>query len=105
MAAIASAKRAAIHFCLLPFAFCLAAQPPVEFHQDSFQRKTKADGGKMKSKGLLFMAAFIISAFSVTAYAQNGQAYEDKDGKYKLSLYGDWRAVNYNDAVGRAKTE
>jgi hypothetical protein len=59
----------------------------------------------MKSKGLLFMAAFIISAFSVIADAQDGQAYVDKAGGYKLSLYGDWRAVNYNDAVGRAKTE
>ncbi|MEN3331801.1 MAG: hypothetical protein V7641_1166 [Blastocatellia bacterium] len=59
----------------------------------------------MKSKGLLFMAAFIISAFSVIAHAQDGQAYVDKAGGYKLSLYGDWRAINYNDAVGRAKTE
>lgn len=59
----------------------------------------------MKRKGLLFMAAFIISAFSVIANAQDGKAYEDKDGKYKLSLYGDWRAVSYNDAVGRPKTE
>ena len=59
----------------------------------------------MKSKGLLFMAAFILSAFSVIADAQDGQAYVDKAGGYKLSLYGDWRAVNYNDAVGRAKTE
>jgi hypothetical protein len=59
----------------------------------------------MKSKGLMFMAAFIISAFSAIAYAQDGQAYVDKAGGYKLSLYGDWRAVNYNDAVGRAKTE
>jgi hypothetical protein len=59
----------------------------------------------MKRKGLLFMAAFIISAFSALAYGQDGQAYEDKAGGYKLSLYGDWGAVKYNDAVGRAKTE
>jgi len=59
----------------------------------------------MKSKGLLFMAAFIISALSVMAQGQDGQAYVDKAGGYKLSLYGEWRAVNYNDAVGRAKTE
>src|SRR5689334_13218951 len=59
----------------------------------------------MKSKGLLFMTAFIIIVLSVNAYAQAGQAYEDKAGKYKLLLYGDWRAVNYNDAVGRPKTE
>ncbi|HKP14235.1 MAG TPA: hypothetical protein VJZ91_19090 [Blastocatellia bacterium] len=59
----------------------------------------------MKSKGLLFMAAFIICAFSAAARAQDGQEYVDKSGGYKLSLFGDWRAVNYNDAVGRAKTE
>ncbi|HEY9230555.1 MAG TPA: hypothetical protein VIS78_00355 [Blastocatellia bacterium] len=59
----------------------------------------------MKSTGLWFMAAFIIGASAVAAFAQDGQAYVDKSGGYKLSLYGDWRAVNYNDAVGRAKTE
>ena len=59
----------------------------------------------MKGKGLLFMAAFLIGACSVVAYAQDGQAYVDKAGGYKLLLFGDWRAVNYNDAVGRAKTE
>ena len=59
----------------------------------------------MKSIGLWFMAAFIISTSAVAASAQDGQGYEDKAGGYKLSLFGDWRAVNYNDAVGRAKTE
>lgn len=59
----------------------------------------------MKRTGLMFMAAFIIGAFSVIAGAQDGQVYEDKAGKYRLSLYGDWRAVSYNDAVGRPKTE
>jgi hypothetical protein len=59
----------------------------------------------MKSTGLWFMAAFIIGASAVAAFAQDGQAYVDKSGGYKLSLYGDWRALNYNDAVGRAKTE
>lgn len=59
----------------------------------------------MKSKGLLFMAAFIISVAAVAAQAQDGQEYTDKTGGYKLSLFGDWRAVNYNDAVGRPKTE
>ena len=59
----------------------------------------------MKSTGLWFMAAFIIGVSAVAAFAQDGQAYVDKSGGYKLSLYGDWRAVNYNDAVGRAKTE
>ena len=59
----------------------------------------------MKRKGLWFMAAFIISAFSGLAYGQDGHPYEDTTGGYKLSLYGDWRAVQYNDAVGRAKTE
>ena len=37
--------------------------------------------------------------------AQNGQEFSDPAGQYKLTLIGDWRAVSYNDAVGRQKTE
>ncbi|HJQ25756.1 MAG TPA: hypothetical protein VKA60_17685 [Blastocatellia bacterium] len=60
----------------------------------------------MKRIGLWFMAAFIISASAAAAFAQDdGQAFVDKSGGYKLSLYGDWRAVSYNDAVGRSRTE
>jgi hypothetical protein len=59
----------------------------------------------MKSKGLMFMAALVIAAFCAVASAQDGQEYIDRAGGYKLSLFGDWRAVNYNDAVGRPKTE
>lgn len=65
----------------------------------------KADGGSMKYRGLLFLTAILIGACSVTVPAQSGQEYEDPTGKYKLVLAGDWKAVTYNDAVGRQKTE
>jgi hypothetical protein len=61
-------------------------------------------GGTMRSKALLIFA-FAILAFAPAILAQDGQVYEDRAGKYKLTLAGDWRAVNYDDAVGRAKTE
>jgi len=43
--------------------------------------------------------------FSSIAAAQAGQEFADKEGKFKLTLVGDWKAVSYNDAVGRQKTE
>ena len=59
----------------------------------------------MKHKGLLLMTALLVCAMSALAVAQSGQAYEDPAGKFKLVLYGEWKAISYNDAVGRAKTE
>jgi hypothetical protein len=39
------------------------------------------------------------------AGASQNQEYVDQAGRFKLALIGDWRAVSYNDAVGRQKTE
>jgi hypothetical protein len=59
----------------------------------------------MKHKGLLLMTALVVCAMSVIAAAQSGREYEDPSGKFKLVLYGEWKAISYNDAVGRPKTE
>jgi hypothetical protein len=59
----------------------------------------------MKHKGLLLMTALVVCATSAIAVAQAGQEYEDPSGKFKLVLYGEWKAISYNDAVGRPKTE
>ncbi|HKP85044.1 MAG TPA: hypothetical protein VJZ26_03035 [Blastocatellia bacterium] len=59
----------------------------------------------MKSIGLLFMTVLLVCATSAISVAQSGQEYEDPSGKFKLVLQGDWKAVSYNDAVGRQKTE
>ena len=59
----------------------------------------------MNCKGLLLMTALLVCAMPVFALAQSGQEYEDPAGKFKLVLYGEWKAVSYNDAVGRQKTE
>ena len=59
----------------------------------------------MKYKGLLLMTALVVCAMSALAVAQSGQEYEDPAGKFKLVLYGEWKAISYNDAVGRPKTE
>lgn len=59
----------------------------------------------MKHKGLLLMTMLLVCAMPVIAAAQSGREYEDPMGKFKLVLYGEWKAVSYNDAVGRQKTE
>jgi len=59
----------------------------------------------MKLRGLLLMTVFLVCALSLAANAQTEQEFKDPAGLYKITLYGDWRAVTYNDAVGRAKTE
>ncbi|HMG32325.1 MAG TPA: hypothetical protein VKM94_00190 [Blastocatellia bacterium] len=33
------------------------------------------------------------------------QEYNDPEGKYRITLSGDWKAVSYSDAIGRQKTE
>ncbi|HXG91933.1 MAG TPA: hypothetical protein VNN73_06125 [Blastocatellia bacterium] len=58
----------------------------------------------MKLKGLLFLTALLMVC-PLALGAQNGQEYVDQAGKFKLMLLGDWRAISYNDAVGRQKTE
>jgi hypothetical protein len=51
------------------------------------------------------MAALLLCAMFAGAFAQSEKEYKDQSGKYKLALQGDWKAVSYNDAVGREKTE
>jgi hypothetical protein len=58
----------------------------------------------MKFKGLLFLTA-VVAVCPIIAAAQSGEEYVDQASKFKLMLMGDWRAVSYNDAVGRQKTE
>lgn len=59
----------------------------------------------MKIKGLSFLTALIIFAVSAISQAQSSQVFTDPAGKYKITLIGDWKAVSYNDAVGRSKLE
>ena len=58
----------------------------------------------MKHTGLRFMVLVLLVSVSA-AVAQNGHEFLDPTGQYRLTLVGDWRAVSYNDAVGRQKTE
>ena len=58
----------------------------------------------MKHSGLMFMALVLLVGVP-TVVAQTGQEFVDPAGQYKLSLLGDWKAISYNDAVGRQKTE
>jgi hypothetical protein len=58
----------------------------------------------MKYTGLLFMAVILLAG-SLAGTSQGGQEFTDPGAQYKLALTGDWRAVSYNDAVGRQKTE
>jgi hypothetical protein len=59
----------------------------------------------MSRKGLLLMASLAIVAWPLSIFSQNGRIYEDKTNGFRITLLGDWRAVSYNDAVGRQKSE
>ncbi|HSE96798.1 MAG TPA: hypothetical protein VLD57_00920 [Blastocatellia bacterium] len=59
----------------------------------------------MKYKGLMFLTVVFVMLTSLTAGAQTGEEYNDPDGKFKLTLFSEWRPISYNDAVGRQKTE
>src|SRR5215470_5854033 len=53
-------------------------------------------------------AALVVGIFSIMATGLASpfqQEFTDPENTYKLTLVGDWKAVSYNDAVGRAKTE
>ena len=58
----------------------------------------------MKYKRLFSLVAVLLMLV-VTSAAQSGNEFADPSGQYKLTLLGDWRAISYSDAVGRAKTE
>jgi len=65
----------------------------------------KAVGGVMKYTKPFFIAIALLAGLASEIVAQNGQEFTDSAMQYKLMLIGDWRAVSYNDAVGRQKTE
>jgi hypothetical protein len=50
------------------------------------------------------LIAAVVAGLLTTQPAYS-QEFTDPEGKFKLSLVSDWRAVTYNDAVGRSKTE
>lgn len=51
----------------------------------------------------VFLILYLLGVPFVTR-AQDKE-YKDPEGKFKLTLIGDWRAISYNDAVGRTKIE
>src|SRR5262245_58971498 len=57
------------------------------------------------SRSRLLMASLAIVICPLCVLPQTGKVYEDKTNGFKISLIGDWRAVSYNDAVGRQKSE
>ncbi len=59
----------------------------------------------MKYKVGFLVTLVLLAGHGSAAVAQNGQEFKDPAGQYKLTLIGDWKAVSYNDAVGRPKTE
>ncbi|HWP42135.1 MAG TPA: hypothetical protein VNO14_02790 [Blastocatellia bacterium] len=59
----------------------------------------------MKYKGLIFLTAALIIPASLATASQSNREYADPAGKYKLTLFGEWRPISYSDAVGREKTE
>jgi hypothetical protein len=59
----------------------------------------------MRLRTLLFVALLMASIPSGSVVAQSGEEYVDPEGKFKIKLQGDWRAITYSDAVGRQKTE
>jgi hypothetical protein len=59
----------------------------------------------MKLLGLMALTLIALAVSSIAASAQSDREFQDKAGGFSVSLAGDWRAVTYNDAVGRQKTD
>lgn len=59
----------------------------------------------MRRRSKTLSVATVILSVSLTVLAQAGQEHVDTVGKFRLTLFGDWRAVTYNDAVGRSRTD
>src|SRR5262249_55903731 len=59
----------------------------------------------MKLLGLMALTSIAVAVSSIAASAQSDREFQDKAGGFSVSLAGDWRAVTYNDAVGRQKTD
>ena len=60
--------------------------------------------GDIKVK-VLFSLILILVATRPFTMAQADREFIDKANGFKITLAGNWRAVPYTDAVGRAKTE
>jgi hypothetical protein len=58
-----------------------------------------------KPKMLLLGSSIVLLLFGPATGLSQTQAFTDPDGKYKVTLTGDWKPVTYTDAVGREKTE
>jgi hypothetical protein len=58
----------------------------------------------MKIKGLMVFTVICLLALPILAQ-DHTEEYKDAAGRFKITLIGDWRAVSYDDAVGRARTE
>ena len=58
----------------------------------------------MRIRSLLLTATVVLIISSNTP-AQADHQYKDPSGRFQLELMGDWRAVSYNDAVGRPRTD
>lgn len=50
-------------------------------------------------------ASFILVALVQAVNAQGGRVFQDTANGFSVGLPGDWKAVTYNDAVGRQRTE
>ncbi|HVF91857.1 MAG TPA: hypothetical protein VNH22_17460 [Blastocatellia bacterium] len=59
----------------------------------------------MRSSTLLLVALLLGSVQPGAAFAQSGEEFADPEGRFKITLHGDWKAITYSDAVGRQKTE
>lgn len=57
---------------------------------------------KYRSLSIPIIGLLLLSSI---AMAQSGEEFVDKVGQFKLTLVGEWKAISYNDAVGRQKTE
>jgi hypothetical protein len=52
-----------------------------------------------------FLCCVTTTLAGALAAPQGDREFTDPSNTYKLTLVGDWKAVTYNDAVGRQKTE
>lgn len=59
----------------------------------------------MNQKHCLLSSVILALSCSVSISAQTEQVFTDPSNRFTLKLQGEWRAVSYQDAVGRSKTE
>lgn len=66
-------------------------------------KANRKPGVKPVALGFCFIVLLVSSV--TTPVVRGQQEFTDPSNTYKLTLVGDWKAVTYNDAVGRQKTE